>query len=168
MNASPDLATAERELAMARRSFNTAHRALDTTLSRMGAREGATDRIIHYADEYGVEHTLTVLGKTPLVFEFNEGVPEKDMPSLRSQLEAAYDALHVSDLAMAKVETLLRKSNPAHAKGILIAGKTYVFDAKKDLLHSRESGDVVKAEATHVPTEEDGGPARKREQDRDR
>ena len=168
MNASPELATAERELATARRSFNTAHRALNTTLSRLGAREGATDRLIHHADEYGVDHTLTVLEKTPQVFEFKDGVPDKDMPALRSQLEAAYDAMHICDLAMAKVESHLRKNNPAHVKGILIAGKPYVFDAKNDLLQGRESGEIINADARRVQTEEDSGPTRKRDQDRDR
>lgn len=168
MNASPELATAERELAVARRSFNTAHRALDTTLSRLGAREGATDRLIHHADEYGVDHTVTVLSKTPQVFDFNDGIPDKDMPAVRSQLKAAYEAVHAVDLAMAKVENLLHKGNPNHAKGILVSGKAYVFDPKKELLHGRDSGETIKAEASHVKTEEDGGPARKREQDRDR
>lgn len=168
MNASPELATAERQLAVARRSFNTAHRALDTTLSRLGAREGATDRLIHHADEYGVDHTLAVLEKTPQVFEFKDGVPDKDIPALRLQLEAAYEAMHAVDLAMAKVENLIRTTNPSHKKAILISGKPYTFDAKKDELRDRDSGKTIKANAELVHTEEDGGPARKPEQDRDR
>ena len=168
MNASPELATAEGKLATALRSFNTAHRALDTTLSRLGAREGATDRLIHHADEYGVDHTLIVLGKTPQVFEFKDGVPDKEMPALRLQLEAAYEAMHAVDLANAKVENLISASNPSHKKAILIAGKAYTFDAKKDELSDRDSGATIKADAHRVHTEEDSGPARKREQDRDR
>lgn len=168
MNASPELATAERELAVARRSFNTAHRALDTTLWRIGAREGATDRLIHHSDEYGVDHTLAVLGKTPQVFDFNDRVPDKDMPALRSQLETAYDAMHAVDLAMAKVENLVRMTNPSHKKAILIAGKAYTFNAQKDELSAREGDQTIKADAQLVHTEEGGGSARKREQDRDR
>lgn len=168
MNASPEIATAERELAVARRSFNTARRALDTTLSRLGAREGATDRLIHHADEYGVDHTLVVLAKTPDVFDFKEGVPDKVWPALRTQLDAAYKAMHVVDRAMAKVENLARKGNPSHNKTALIADKPYVFDAKKDTLRERDSGETVKAGASLIHTEEDGGPTRKREQDRDR
>lgn len=167
MNASPELATAERKLAMARRSFNTAHRALDTTLSSLGAREGATDRLIHHADEYGVDHTLSVLAKTPAVFDFDDAVPEKEWPALRTQLEAAYDAVHAVDLALGEVETLIRKTNPSHAKSVFIAGRQFVFNSKNDTLQDRESGETIQAGARLIETE-DGGPSRKRDQDRDR
>lgn len=168
MNASPELAAAERELATARRSFNTARRALDTTLSRLGARDGAADRLIYHADEYGVDHTLAVLAKTPDVFDFKEGVPEKEWPFIRTQLEAAYEAMHHADLAMANSENLARKGNPTRAKAILIGDRSYVFDPKKDLLSDRDSGETITAAGTHVHTEEDDGPTRKREEDRDR
>ena len=167
MNASLELATAERELAVARRSFNTARSALDTTLSGLGAREGAADRLIHHADEYGVDHTLGVLAKTPATFDFTEAVPDKELPAVRAQLEAAYDAMHTVDLAMAKVENLARKANPAHRKAILIADQPYVFDAKADTLRDRDSGENVKANARYIETES-GGPSAKREQERDR
>ena len=167
MNASPERVAAERELAMARRSFNTARRALDTSLTRFGAREGATDRIIHHADEYGVDHTLAVLGKTPATFDFNGAVPEREWPAVRAELQAAYDAMHAVDLAMAKVENLARATNPSQGKAILIADRAYLFNPSADALQDRDSGQSVKAGARVIDTE-DGGPARKRKQDRNR
>lgn len=167
MNASPDRATAERELAVARKSFNTARRALDTTLSGLGAREGATDRLIHHADEYGVDHTLAVLAKTPATLDFKEAVAEKEWPAVRAQLQTAYDAMHAVDLAMAKVENLARKTNPSQGKAILIADRAYLFTPSTDTLQDRGNGQSVKAGARVIVTEE-GGPARKREQERDR
>lgn len=168
MNASSEFATAERELAMAQSSFNTARRALDTTLSMLGAREGTTDRIVHHADEYGVDHTLSVLNKTPDVFDLEENIPEKEKPAIHTQLQTAYETMHAVDLAMAKVENLARKTNPSREKAILIGSSLYVFNSKTDTLHNRDNGETVRADARTVGTEEDGGPQRKTEQDRDR
>lgn len=167
MNASSELATAERELATARRSFNTARRALETSLSQHGAREEAADRLVQHADEYGIDHTLQVLAENPTMFDFEERIPEKVWPALRVQLEAAYEGTHAVDLAMAKVENLARKGNPARAKAIFIADKLYVFDPKADTLLDRDSGETVKADARVIETEDDG-PSGKREQERDR
>ena len=167
MNASPNLATAEREFATARSSFNTARRALETNLSQHGAREGAADRLIHHADEYGIDHTLQVLAKNPTAFDFEESIPQREWPALRTLLETAYEATHAVDLAMAKIENLARKGNPARAKAVFIADKPYVFDPKADTLLDRDSGETVKADARVIETEDDG-PSGKREQERDR
>ncbi len=167
MNASLELTTAERELTVARRSFNTARRALETSLSQHGAREGAADRLIHHADEYGIDHTLQVLAKNPATFDFKESFPEKEWPALRAQLETAYEATHAVDLAMATVENLVRKDNSTRAKAILIADTPYVFDPKADTLQERDSGETVKADARVVETESNGT-SKKREQERDR
>lgn len=168
MSPSPELAKAERELAVARQSFNTARNDLNTILSRLGAREGATDRLIFHADEFGVDHTLLTLSKTPEVFNFKAGIPDTEWPAVRAHLEAAYDGVHQVDLAMAKVENLARKTDPSHTKAIVIADKTYLFDARTDTLSDRDTAEVIKADARVVYTEEDGGPQRKLDQERDR
>ncbi len=167
MIASPEFAAAERELATALTIFNSARGALDTSLTQLGAREGAADRLIHHADEYGIDHTVIVLAKTPNTFEFTTTVPSTALPAIQTQLEAAYDAMHRVDLAMANRENLVRKGKPTHAKAILIGDKPYIFDFKADTLRNRDSGETVKADAHLVDTDSDG-PSGKREQERDR
>lgn len=167
MNVSPDLATAERELAAARRSFNTAHRALDTTLSRLGAREGAADHLIYYADEYGIHHTFSVLSNTPATLDLDDVLSERALSDVQAQLIAAYHATHAQDRAMANVENLKRQSNSTHHKAILIGSRAYVFNATNDTLHDTDTGVTVKANARVVETES-GGPSQHREPERDR
>ncbi|HEX2842170.1 hypothetical protein [Hyphomicrobium sp.] len=167
MNASPELAAAERELATARKQFNTARRALEATLSQHGAREGAADRLIHHADEYGVDHTLAVLSKTPEVLDIKDVLPAASVAALRTPLQAAYEAMHRVDLAMAKVENFARKGDPSRAKAVLIADKSYVFNAKQDTLRNIDSGETVKA-GSRVVDGESSGPGKKREPERDR
>lgn len=167
MNASPELAAAERDLAAARKSFITARRALEATLSQYGAREGAADHLIHHADEYGVDHTLAVLNKLPATFGFGQPLTAVAMAAIRTPLLSAYEATHRVDLAMAKVEKLARKSDPTRAKAVLIGDKPYVFNAENDTLRNRDSGETIEAGA-RVVDGESSGPSAKRERERDR
>lgn len=166
MTASPDLATAEKELKAARSAFNTARKTLDATLSRYGAREGAVDHVIHHADAYGVDHTVNVIAKTPNILDLQAAIPQTALSPIRTQLKHAYEAMHRADLAMADRENLARTRNPSHGKAILIADREVLFDANANTLRDRNSGDVVKADAKRVNTEQ-GGPNGKRDKDRD-
>lgn len=165
MNTPPELTAAEQELNAARASFNIARLALNTTLSTVNAREGASDRIISHADEYGVDRTLSVLAKTPAVLDL-PAVPQPALASIGQQLEHAYDANHRLDRALAARENLLRKDNPAHAKAINIGGRDMVFDDANDSLHERGSDAVIPAHATRVDPKGDMDSKTDKDQDR--
>ena len=126
MQNSPELAKTERQLNTARVTFNVARMELGTILSGLKAREGASDRLIYHADEYGVEHTMKVLAKDPSSFELPGPLPASAMARIENNLARAYKANHDVDAAMAEHENLAAKVDPSRPKAILLDGKEVI------------------------------------------
>lgn len=159
MQNSPELAKAERQLNTARVTFNVARMELGTILSGLKAREGASDRLIYHADEYGVEHTMKVLAKDPSSFELPGPLPAGAMARIENNLARAYQANHDLDAAMAERETVAGKGDPTRPKAILFNDKEIVPGKSGDAL-DRATGKVVPTK--NVDTTND------RDQDTDR
>lgn len=140
MQNSPELANAERHLNTARVTFNVARMELGTILSGLKAREGASDRLIYHADEYGVEHTMKVLAKDPSSFELPGPLPASAMARIENNLARAYRANQDIDAAMANRETVAATGDPSHPKAVLFDGKELIPDPATGGLRDKASG----------------------------
>lgn len=165
MSATPELTAAEQQLNAARASFNIARLALNTTLLSAKAREGACDRLINHADEYGVNHTISVLSKNPASLGL-PALPQPLLAGIATQLEAAYDANHRVDRSMATRENHLRQVDPTRPKAILIGDREILLDPDTDSLHDRATGATVPAGAKVIEPHGDMDSDGEKERDR--
>ncbi|WP_072373951.1 hypothetical protein [Hyphomicrobium sp. NDB2Meth4] len=163
MNPTAQLTAAERELNAALATFNIARLSLNTTLSGVGAREGASDRLISHTEEYGVDHTLSQLRKNPSTFDLSGPIPEGALAQLKNHLTRARDANEGVDLAMAKREKLATAADPSRPKALMVFGRQVFFDPDAGTAHDRDTGTVSPATFENVQTKE---PDRKRDRDR--
>lgn len=160
---SSDLTAAERKLAGARISFNIERQQLQTVLQRLNAPPASHDHLINAADEFGVDHALSTLGKDPAAFGIDRSVREADIALLRPLLAKAYEAGHRVDAALAEREALLLSRNPGHVKVFQVGDEEVAYDPERRVLiyanHKREAHEDV----TYVRTRDEG-----RTQDNDR
>mgnify|MGYP007037751534 CR=1 FL=1 len=165
MSPSPELTAAEQELNAARASFHIARLALKTTLLSVRAREGASDRLINHADEYGVDHALSVLATNPASLDL-PSLSQTLLASISAQLQAAYDANHRVDRAMAARENLARLADPARAKAFIAGDREIVLDPATGSLHDRATGTTMPAHAKVIEPRGDMDSDSKKERDR--
>lgn len=149
----------------AQASFLIAYKALETTLTHHGARDKTAEHLLHHADGYGVDHTMAVLAKSPDMFEMRGPLSTTALSSVSKDLEAAYEASHRLDLALAAREEIAQKADPSHQKAVNILGREYTIDPASDTLIDRVSGRSSKASLTYV-TGDDGGKPRDKERNR--
>jgi len=130
----------EQRLNSARITFNLARASLKTTLGKWKPREGAVDRIIHYAEEFGIEHTLEQLVATPQLFDLGAQPSKADISDIRSGLYSAQAAHYLMDRAMAAREAMLTADNPTHVNAIIVGGREVELHPDKGLMRYRDNG----------------------------
>lgn len=162
MTSQRSIATIERDLTAARMTFNVARINLKGTLVKLAAREGAEDRLIASAEEYGVDHTLGQLAANPVLFDLGAAPDKVALPAIRTALENAYEANFAADRLMAEQENLKRQANPAHHKAVLFAGRELELAASGDRGQFRDENaekvftrNVVQADSAMTDDHED-------------
>lgn len=150
----------ERDLNGAKASFNIARMALESALDGYG-RDGVQDRVIYFAEEYGVEHAMTTLRTSPAELGLSRSVDRHDVAGIEKALKAAYAANHRLDTLMAEREGLLCKADPSRSKGFMLADREVVYDPKAGTLLDRGRGQPMPATMEYV------GPAHEHDHDND-
>lgn len=151
----------ERELNGAKASFNIARMALESALNGYG-RDGVQDRLIYFAEEYGVDHALATMTASPADLGLSRSVAKTDVHAIEKALKSAHAANHRLDTLMAEREGFLAKRDGSHAKGFMLGDKEVVFDPAAGTLLDRRTGKIMPATMERVE------PEREHDNDRER
>lgn len=155
MAVSPEITAAERDLNTARTSFNVARLALSSSLAKVASQDDATERLLKFAGEHGIDRALEVLANKPTSLKLPQ-IPRPVLENISEQLEAAHEAGHRLDLALAKREALAPQAKPGN-KTINVLGKDYEFDPKAATLLNKSSGTMIPSDHKFIEPSADTG-----------
>lgn len=156
----------EQDLNSARMSFNISRAALAASLQPCKAREGAEDRLISSAEEYGIDQVVQQLSDNAFLFDLTKAPSVPEIAKIRTALTSAYHATHRLDEAMAKREEALCKEDPSRTKGIILDGREAEIDTAKGIVRFRDNGETQPLQAERVePAHTDGGHANENERE---
>lgn len=164
MAVSPEITAAERELNTARSTLNVARLALSSSLAKLAAPEDATERLLKFAGEHGIDHALEVLASKPTSLKLPQ-IPKPVLENISKQLEATHEAGHRIDIALAKREALAPQAKAGN-KTINVLGKDYEFDPKAGTLHDKASGAIIPSDHKVIEPSADTGSETDTERDR--
>lgn len=142
----------EQDLNSARIAYNISRASLATALRPCNPQDGAEDRLILRANEYGLDHVLRQLTDNASTFDLRRAPSARDLINITSALTSAYDANHKMDAAMAKREEALQKEDPSHIKAILIDGAEVEIDLDRGVIRYRGTGREESIRTEHVGT----------------
>lgn len=154
MSQPTELTLAERDLAGARLSFNVKRNDLQNLLERLNARDAYIDHLIYAAEQYGVNHAIETLVKTPGEFNIKRNLMQGEIISIKTQLQKTHDANHSVDAAMAKRENVLAKINPRHRKAINFYGQDVLIDSARNVLMFRDTRKEQKITLDRIKTDD--------------
>jgi len=133
----------DREFDVHRRAFDTARRALAAELGVLTTAKEVEDLVISRAEEYGVDHTLEALAKSPRDFALDRAPSPDQMAMIKSVLTAAYEANAAMDRLLGERERQRNGGNFAGKSSVLqIFGREATFDPDKETLRYADTGEV--------------------------
>ncbi|WP_414463290.1 hypothetical protein [Hyphomicrobium sp. DY-1] len=136
-----DLTAIERDLNRALIAFNMSRGVLSAKLSNFAAREGAEDRLINMADEYGPEHVLDVMRDNPALLELARAASPTEIEELRKSLTAAYASSHDVSKLNSEKQMKLREADPTLPKAVMVNGRPMVYDPERNVAYWMDTGE---------------------------
>lgn len=149
-----DIKAIERDLAGAVMAFNVSRVNLNAALKGLDLREASEDRLIGFAEEFGVDHAMKTLKESPKLLDVDRVPTAAELAKVRPQLSAAHDAQARADRYLAEKESLLRETDPNRPKAILIAGREMLIDIDRGIARDAETGREEKISVAHVRTKD--------------
>ncbi|MBS0251080.1 MAG: hypothetical protein JSR78_08445 [Proteobacteria bacterium] len=135
-----DIKEIERDLSGAVMAFNVSRANLGATLRSLELRKASEDRLIGFAEEFGVDQLMRTLQETPELVDVDRRPTIAELAKVKPQLVAAHDAQARADKYLAEKEDILREKDPNHAKAILLGGRETVIDLKRGIARDVETG----------------------------
>lgn len=133
----------DRQFDAHRRAFDTARRALAAELGVLTTAKDVEDVVVSRAEEYGVEHTLEALAKSPKDLCLDRAPTSEQLAMIKPQLIAAYEANGAMDRLLGERERQRNGGNFAGKPTVLqIFGRKVTFDREKETLHYADTGEV--------------------------
>jgi len=108
--------------------------------SRWQLRAASEDRLISFAEEFGVDHLMKTLQENPQLLDVDRAPTTAELAKVRPQLVAAHDAQARADKYLAEKEGILREKDLARPKAVMVAGREMVIDLERGVARDGDSG----------------------------
>lgn len=144
-----DMRHIERDLRNARQAFDLNRLVLSNKLVAFEARDGAEDRIINHADEFGVDHTIDTLKNSPEVLDLGRAATEREAEGFRLPLTKAQTQADLVSQYHAEKEDRLQAANPQHQRSVMVNNRPMIYDPEANKAHWQDTGEVE--EMSHEP-----------------
>lgn len=135
-----DIKAVERDLSGAVMAFNVSRANLAATLKSLQLRKASEDRLIGFAEEYGVDHLMKTLRENPQLVDVDRMPTAAELAKVKPQLVAAHDAQARADRYLAEKEDILREQDPSRPKAIMVRGREMVIDLERGIARDVETG----------------------------
>lgn len=135
-----DIKAIERDISGAVMAFNASRANLGATLKSLQLRSASEDRLISFAEEFGVDHLMKTLQENPQLLDVDRAPTAAELAKVRPQLVAAHDAQARADKYLAEKEGILREKDPTRPKAVMVAGREMVIDLEHGVARDVETG----------------------------
>lgn len=149
-----DIKAIERDLSGAVMSFNASRANLGALLKSMQLRTASEDRLISFAEEFGVDHLMKTLQDNPALVDVERKPTTAELAKVKPQLTAAREAQGRADLFLAEKEGILREKDPSRPKAILMGGREVTIDLERKMMRDVETGKEEAVTVEHVQTKD--------------
>ncbi|MBS0234828.1 MAG: hypothetical protein JSR99_15235 [Proteobacteria bacterium] len=133
----------DRQMITHRRAFDAAHRALSAELGVLTTTRDVADLVISRVEEFGVDHTLEALVKSPKEFLLDRAPSPDEMKMIGPQVSAAYEANAAMDRLLGEREKELSGGSFKNRPTLLqLFGREVTFDPDGQSIRYNDTGEM--------------------------